>query len=113
MSILTEELSALDRSISAIEEELVHILETLATQSECLNLTCIDETTRISWIKKDAIKAQNEAIFSKFCSIAGIESISAYGRKSEAFSRESSEKAIPTRSYCKMVPISSSFATPI
>ena len=92
---LTEELSALDRSISAIEEELVHILETLKQlKSECLNLTAsMQKQQEESAGLKDAIRLKNEAIFSKFCSIAGIESISAYEESQEAFSRESSEKA--------------------
>ena len=42
---------------------------------------------------KEAIRVKNEIIFQSFCSVAGIESISAYEASQEAFSRESSEKA--------------------
>lgn len=92
---LSEELSALDRSISAAEEELVHILETLKqVTSESSKLTAsMQKQQAESDHLKEAIRAKNEKIFEAFCSIAGISSISAYEESQEAFSRESSEKA--------------------
>lgn len=92
---LTEELLALDRSISSIEEELVHILETLKQlKIECSNLTSsmqkqqheVDEL-------KETIRLKNEKIFHNFCLSAGIESISSYEESQEVFSRELSEKS--------------------
>ena len=92
---LTEELNALDRSISAIEEELVHVFEALKQlKSECLKLTAsMQKQEKEVEELKEAIRVKNEIIFQSFCSVAGIESISAYEASQEAFSRESSEKA--------------------
>lgn len=91
---LTEELSALDRSISSIEEELVYILETLKQlKIECGNLQKSIQKHENEFNElKSEISAKNEGIFADFCVKAGIETISSYEASQEAFSREASEK---------------------
>ena len=92
---LGEELSALDRSITSIEEELVHIFENLKQlKIECGNLQKSIQKQENEFIElKSTISIKNEKIFEDFCSKAGIESIASYEESQEAFSREASEKA--------------------
>jgi structural maintenance of chromosome 1 len=92
---LSEELSALDRSISSIESELNHILKTLKemkSESQKLSNSIKKQGEEFSEIKI-LISEKNEKLFSNFCKKAGISSIAAYEESQEAFSRESSEKA--------------------
>ena len=92
---LSEELSALDRSISSIENELNHMLKNLKKstgESQKLS-TSIRKQEEEFYEIKNLISEKNEKIFSDFCKKARISSIAAYEESQEAFSRESSEKA--------------------
>ena len=92
---LSEELSALDRSISAIEEEINFLLKNLKqmqSESQKLKNSIKKQEEEFDEIRSE-ITEKNEEIFSDFCRKAGISSISEYEESQEAFTRESSEKA--------------------
>lgn len=92
---LSEELTALDRSISAVEQEIAHIEKSLnVLRSESAELTKSMQKHQNEFNSlKEAISVKNEKLFAQFCVKAGIPSIAAYEESLEASSRETSEKA--------------------
>jgi structural maintenance of chromosome 1 len=91
---LTEELSAIDRSISTFEGEISHLAENKKQLSkECVQLANSMKKNQVELSKvKETIAAKNEEIFSEFCGKAGIDSIANYEESQAVFSRESSER---------------------